>query len=104
MESSSLGIVNSLAAFMQSGGVFMWVILIVWGFGIAISFERFAKLMFRMDVDGASFMNELQRYVLSNDIQGAIRTCSGSKAMLPKVLKSGLKRSTQNLCYDNRTS
>lgn len=96
MESSSIGIVNSLAGFMQSGGVFMWVILIVWGFGIAISFERFAKLMFRMDVDGASFMNELQRYVLSNDIQGAIRTCSGSKAMLPKVLKSGLKRSTQH--------
>ena len=48
-----------------------------------------------MDVDGSSFMNELQRYILSNDIQGAIRVCSGSVAMLPKVLKSALKRSTK---------
>lgn len=74
----------------------MWVILIVWGFGIAICFERFSKLSFKYDVDGPSFMNELQRYILSNDIQGAIRVCSGSVAMLPKVLKSGLKRAGQS--------
>lgn len=88
--------INSLAEFIQSGGVFMWVIVIIWAFGIAISLERFSKLFFKFDVDGASFMNELQRYILSNDIQGAIRVCSGSVAALPKVLKSGLKRSTQN--------
>ena len=87
---------NSLAAFVQSGGVFMWIILFIWAVGIAIGIERFSKLAFRLDVDGASFMNELQRYVLSNDIQGAIRVCSGSLAALPKVLKSGLKRSDQN--------
>ena len=40
-------------------------------------------------------MNEIQRYILSNDIQGAIRVCSGSLAALPKVLKSGLKRSDE---------
>ena len=41
-------------------------------------------------------MNELQRHILSNDIQGAIRICSGSIAALPRVLKSGLKRSKQS--------
>jgi biopolymer transport protein ExbB/TolQ len=41
-------------------------------------------------------MNELQRYILSNDIQGAIRVCSGSTAALPRVLKSGLKRANQS--------
>ena len=87
---------NSVAVFIQSGGVFMWVILIVWAVGIAISLERFMKLSFKMDVDGTSFMNELQRYILSNDVQGAIRICSGSIAALPKVLKSGLKRSGQS--------
>lgn len=87
--------VNWLAAFIQGGGIFMWIILIVWGVGIAIGFERLRKLMV-FDVDGPSFMNELQRYILSSDIQGAIRVCSGSKAALPKVLKSGLKRSSQN--------
>jgi biopolymer transport protein ExbB len=88
--------VNSIADFIQSGGVFMWVILIIWAVGIAISLERFMKLSFKFDVDGSSFMNELQRYILSNDIQGAIRVCSGSMAALPRVLKSGLKRASQS--------
>jgi len=74
----------------------MYIILIVWGIGIAICLERFKKLSFSFDVDGPSFMNEIQRYVLSNDIQGAIRACSGSIALLPKVLKSGLKRANQS--------
>lgn len=87
---------NSIALFMQSGGVFMWVIAVLWAIGLAISLERFMKLAFKLDVDGPSFMNELQRYILSNDIQGAIRVCSGSVAVLPKVLKSGLKRASSN--------
>lgn len=89
--------INSFAGFIQSGGIFMWVIFIIWGVGLAISVERFMKLSYKMDVDGPSFMNELQRYVLSNDIQGAIRVCSGSIAALPKVLKSGLKRANDSV-------
>lgn len=86
------GPLNSIAIFFQEGGIFMWVIGFVWAVGLAVAFERFTKLVFRLDVDGPSFMNELQRYILSNDIQGAIRVCSGSVAALPRVLKSGLKR------------
>lgn len=96
MEGSAVSVINSLASFIQNGGIFMWVILLVWVVGIAISFERFRKLSFVFDVDGPSFMNEVQRHILSNDIQGAIRVCSGSVAALPKVLKSGLKRANQN--------
>lgn len=96
MEGIALNPINSIASFIQSGGIFMWVIVLVWAVGIAISLERFFKLSFSMDVDGPSFMNELQRYILSNDIQGAIRVCSGSAAALPKVLKSGLKRSSSS--------
>ena len=87
--------ISSVINFIEGGGAFMYIILAVWGIGIAISLERFKKLSFSFDVDGPSFMNEIQRYVLSNDIQGAIRACSGSIALLPKVLKSGLKRANQ---------
>lgn len=90
-EITTTSVMNTIAEFMQSGGIFMWVILIIWAFGIAIAIERIFKLK-KLDVDGSSFMNELQRYILSNDIQGAIRVCSGSIAALPRVLKSGLKR------------
>tara|TARA_R110002049_G_scaffold267551_2_gene443915 strand:+ start:436 stop:1095 length:660 start_codon:yes stop_codon:yes gene_type:complete len=89
-------LLNTVAMFFQQGGVFMWIIVLIWAIGIAIAIERFMRLSFKLDVDGASFMNELQRYVLSNDIQGAIRVCSGSVAALPKVLKSGLKRANTN--------
>lgn len=92
---AGLSIINELAAFLQGGGVFMGVILAGWAIGIAISIERYRKLSKGYDVDGPSFMNEIQRYVLSNDIQGAIRVCSGSAAALPKVLKNGLKRANQ---------
>jgi biopolymer transport protein ExbB/TolQ len=90
-----ISMLTTVREFFLNGGVFMFVILGVWGIGIAIALERFKKLSRNYDVDGPSFMNEIQRYVLSNDIQGAIRVCSGSVAALPKVLKSGLKRANQ---------
>lgn len=89
------GTINSLASFIQSGGVFMYIILGVWGVGVAIAIERFSKLKGTLDIDGGSFHNEIERYVISNDIQGAIRVCSGSKAALARVIKSGLKRANQ---------
>ena len=95
MEGNEITIIDQVAGFIQSGGVFMGVILAVWGIGVAIALERFRRLSKGFDVDGASFMNEIQRYVLSNDIQGAIRVCSGTTAALPKVLKNGLKRANQ---------
>ncbi len=93
---SEINLLELVKDFIDKGGVFMWVILIIWAIGLAIALERFMKLFRSMDVDGASFMNEIQRYILSNDIQGAIRVCAGSNAALPKVLKSGLKRSGQS--------
>ena len=36
--------IDGVVRFMVEGGAFMWVILLVWAFGIAIIFERIAKL------------------------------------------------------------
>ncbi len=85
-----------LKLFFEDGGVFMWVTLAVWLLSMGLSIYKFYELHFKWDVDGPSFMNELQRYVLSNDIQGGIRICSGTNAALPKVLKGGLKRAYQS--------
>lgn len=95
MEGNEANLVMQIAAFLQAGGFFMYVIIFVWGIGLIIALERFKKLSKNLDVDGPSFMNEIQRYILSNDIQGAIRVCSGSSSALPKVLKNGLKRANQ---------
>jgi biopolymer transport protein ExbB/TolQ len=90
----NMSFLQSAVQFVIDGGFFMYIILGCFSVGLAIAFERLKKLS-SLDVDGPSFMNELQRYVLSNDVQGAIRVCSGSNGALPKVLKSGLKRSNQ---------
>jgi biopolymer transport protein ExbB len=83
------------AKFMQEGGVFMWVIFVGWAIAMAISVERYMALWV-YDIDAPSLMNEIQRYVLSGDIQGAIKICAGSRALLPRILKNGLKRANKS--------
>jgi biopolymer transport protein ExbB len=87
--------IQSLALFMDEGGIFMWIILVVWTIGVAIAAERIRSLL-KFDVDGANLMAVIKRHVLGNEVQKAIQTCSGSDALLPQVLKSGLKRANQS--------
>ncbi len=86
--------ITSLAIFMDEGGIFMWVILAIWTFGVAISLER-AKALFQYDTDGATLMAHIKKHILKNDVKTAISLCAASQALLPQVLKSGLKRANQ---------
>lgn len=90
-----LNFVQGFAKFMDDGGVFMWIILAIWAFGVVIALERF-KSLFKYDTDGNSLMSDIKKNVLSNEVQTAIQTCSNSKALLPNVLRNGLKRANQN--------
>lgn len=85
---------KTVAIFMDEGGVFMWIILAIWAFGVAIAVER-SKSLFSYDIDSFNLMGMIKKYVLGNEVQKAIQACSGSKAILPNVLKSGLKRANQ---------
>ncbi len=88
-------IIQGLAKFMDEGGIFMWIILAVWIFGIIVALERFKSFM-RYDIDGKTVFNMIKKLVLINDVQKAIIGCSNSKAILPSVLRSGLKRANQS--------
>src|SRR5690554_1219139 len=90
-----LNLVQGFAKFMDDGGIFMWIILAIWVFGIAVAVERI-KALFTYDVDASSLMNEVKKKVLVNDVQQAIQTTSGSKALLAGVIRSGLKRANQS--------
>lgn len=92
---TSEGTLEWLARFMSDGGIFMWIIAIVWCIGVAISAERF-KQYFTFKVDGTSLMNSIKKFVIGNQVQDAIQTCSESKALLAFVMKNGLKRSNQS--------
>lgn len=84
-----------LARFMNEGGIFMWIIAVVWCIGIAISVERL-KAYFKFDIDGTSLMGNIKKNVIGNQVQDAIQTCSESNALLPFVMKNGLKRANQS--------
>lgn len=88
-------IIQWTARFMTEGGIFMWIIAIVWCTGIAISVERL-KAYFRFDIDGTSLMGNIKKNVIGNQVQDAIQTCSESKALLPFIMKNGLKRANQS--------
>jgi len=83
-----------IQSFFVQGGPFMYIILLIFLIGVMFVFERVVRLK-SLDINSSSFMNEIQKLVLSNNIKEAIQYCSGSKAALPQIIKSGLKRSSQ---------
>lgn len=95
MESTSL--INQWAAAFQAGGFWMFPIAGALAISVAFVTERLIRLYFQYNVDGASFMFEVQKYILANDVEGAIRLCNGSnRALLPKVIKAGLQRASRD--------
>jgi biopolymer transport protein ExbB/TolQ len=81
----------------NKGGPMMYPIAFAYAISIAIILERFARIIFTYNIDGTSFMFEVQKYVLANDIDGAIRMCNGSgKSALPRVIKAGLQRASRD--------
>ena len=73
---------------------FMWVNTIVCIFAVAIILYRLFTLM-RYQVNGPKFMQNVEKFVLSNDLNQAINHCSTSTAPLSTVVKSGLIKANQ---------
>lgn len=91
----SPGFLQGIVVAFQTGGMWMYPIALAMAIGVALVIERTVRL-FQLNIDGASFMFEVQKYILANDLDGAIRVCNGaSNAALPKVVKAGLQRATR---------
>ncbi len=88
--------VGLIAAF-QHGGFATQLIAITMAVSLAFIVERFVKLYLRLSINGPAFMFEVQKYILANDLDGALRVCNGAKdAALPKVIKAGLMRASRS--------
>ena len=89
--------IQELIVQYKLGGPFMHPIALAGAISIAIAGERLIRLVFQFGVDGPSFMFEVQKHVLANDLDGAIRICNGAgSAMLPRVIKAGLQRASRD--------
>jgi biopolymer transport protein ExbB/TolQ len=94
MESGNF--IGFISVAFQQGGFAMWLIAASFAAGIGLTLERFFRLS-QASINGAAFMFEVQKYILANDLDGAIRLCNGSgNAALPRVIKSGLQRASRD--------
>ena len=91
------GFIQGIISNFKTGGPAMFAIAIALAISIAIAFERFVRIFLRYNVNGPSFMFEVQKYILANDVDGAIRLCNGAgEAALPKIIKAGLQRASRD--------
>ena len=80
----------------KEGGGFMYIILIVGVFAMAIAFERLFYIVFRANINATAFMAQVQKLIMANNIDRAIKLCNAEPhAALPKVVKAGLTRANR---------
>jgi len=80
----------------KNGGEFMYPILVCAIFAMAITFERLFYIVFRANINATAFMAQIQKLVMANNIDRAIKLCNAEPhAALPQVVKAGLTRANR---------
>ncbi len=83
-------------AFTGEGMVWMWIILATSIVAIAIIIERFIFLFFKYNINASAFMKQIQKLVMANNIDRAIKLCNAApSAALARVVKAGLSRANK---------
>ena len=87
---------DNFAEFYQDGGVWMHFIALTAIIGAGVTIERFIFLFFRFNINGGQFFNQIQKLVMANNIDRAIKLCNAAdKAALARVIKAGLTRANK---------
>jgi biopolymer transport protein ExbB/TolQ len=87
---------NALAEFFREGGPFMIVNLVTSAVAVAIIAERIITLAFRLNLNAAPFMEQVQKLVLSGNVDRAVKLCGAApNASLSRVIRAGLTRANR---------
>lgn len=65
--------------FVEGGEVFMGCILILLFLGIAVIAERLYMILFVYSGNAAGLMNRVQRFILDNNMEEAVKLCNSNK-------------------------
>jgi biopolymer transport protein ExbB len=79
-----------------NGGIFTWLILSSFAFGVLISIERFVALH-RAKTDGRKLVEVLAASLESGGVNAAIAVCAARPGPLANVFHAGLLRSGRSL-------
>lgn len=70
-----------------SGWIFMWILLIIGGYMIAIAIERYHYIFLKSNVNAQKFMAEIRKYVGEKNYAKAIGLCRSLKEKaLPQII------------------
>lgn len=87
---------QAIANAFSTGGGWMYVIAFTSIIGLGIMIERFIFLFFKYNINAKAFMAQIQKLVMANNIDRAIKLCNAApNAALPKVIKAGLTRANK---------
>ncbi len=90
------GFMTWVAEFFDAGGAFLYINCITLAWGMAIIIERMFFIFFRYNVNAEAFMAQVQKLVMANNIERAIKLCNAAPAAaLPRVIKAGLTRANR---------
>jgi len=75
-----------------AGWQFMWILLVVAVFTVAIAIERGIYILVKSDINAPKFMAEIRKLVMAGKYNDAMKLCDLAKdRALPKVVSCGLR-------------
>lgn len=80
----------SVIEIFQSGGNFMFLILIVFCLAVAIILERFFFLFYKYNINAPKFYQQVRQTIRKGDAKTAIGYCDDTP--LPAILRAGLQQ------------
>ena len=87
---------DNLAQAIADGGFWMIIILLTSIVGLGVIIERFIFLFFKYNINAGAFMAQIQKLVMANSIDKAIKLCNAAPtAALARVIKAGLTRANK---------
>lgn len=84
-------VLELLTGVLHSGGIFIYLILLVLFFGLAIVIERLLFLS-RSRVNGAALLSSIREALKTDNRERALAACDRSRSPLSLVLRKGLSR------------
>ncbi|MBD3401184.1 MAG: MotA/TolQ/ExbB proton channel family protein [Candidatus Coatesbacteria bacterium] len=82
---------DKLFTMFDKGGEFMYIILAVLVFSIAIMLERVYFVIFKSSLNTKTFIAELEKLIQSRNMERAIALCNTSNSALARVLREVVK-------------
>lgn len=85
------------SAFTDEGAIWMWLIAFMSIICLGLIIERLYSIVVKYNTNGRRLMEDVQKCVLSDKIDEAIRQCNGAGgAAVATVLRAGLTRANKN--------